>query len=234
MSVTLAVIFECIPCRAVECKTVALDDRHLFSPKKVNSIRTDLGLELERRESRDEAEAEHLRFQHAFGLLRVKAPLIQHVPDPGDAGSTLTSDLEQGTPCRPHCQVAGDQIVLKRAVQKVRGPCRHIEECPRRSRRRNSIVILVVNERKLNRTMEDKFVSMCVFQSVPRQNVNFAGFGKRGAMKPSCGWSRNERISSARKVSCLDALMWRRGRRGEARHVRVLEANDTGPDRTCP
>ena len=40
--------FECIACRTVECKTVAFDDRHLLSPKKVDTVRSDACLELER------------------------------------------------------------------------------------------------------------------------------------------------------------------------------------------
>jgi hypothetical protein len=60
----------------------------------------------------------------------------------------------------------------------ISNKARHVEECPRRSRRWNPIVIFVVNERELNRAVEDQLLSLRVLQSVPRKNVNLTWLGQ--------------------------------------------------------
>ena len=82
----------------MECKTIAFDDHHLLLPKKVDTVWTDFRLKLERWESGNETEAQHLGFQDAFGLFGVETPMIQHVSDAGDAGSSLAGDFKQRTP----------------------------------------------------------------------------------------------------------------------------------------
>jgi hypothetical protein len=67
-----SVSLELISRGAVVRKPIAFGDDSLFSPKKVDPVRTNLCLKFEWRHRVRETQAEHLRLKDAFGLFRIE------------------------------------------------------------------------------------------------------------------------------------------------------------------
>jgi len=126
--IAFAVLLEFLTCRAVVRETVALGDYSLLSPKKIDTVRADHRLKLERWKFSDETQTEHLCFENAFGLFGVEGPSLKDGSKSSNPGPSLSRVSEESAPRLGDCESLVDQKMFKNSRREVGRPSRCIEQ----------------------------------------------------------------------------------------------------------